>query len=803
MIEIQAPPLPEFSRPIKPTEEYFRLLVEASSDIIVVLDRTETIVFVEGSGLKDLGYEKAEVVGMRSVDFVHPDDLAEQTRMAELAATNRGTATRSEARIRHRDGSWVTCEVIVRAMLAPDGQPILITTIRNIAERLEAARKIRESEATLRQIFDASLDIISINRFSDGGYIYTNQTFEVTGHDQKATVGKTSSKLGLWADRAQYKEYQRRLLERGLVRNMEVDFRLKDGTRAPCLISSTVAEINGERCVVSFTRDITKIKKTETELIAAREAALGASRAKSEFLSSMSHEIRTPMNAILGMTELVLDTKLNAEQRRYLDVVINNGNALLELINDILDLAKIESGRLNLEAMDFDVVELTEKVADTLAVRAHEKEIELAVRFEAGVETALSGDPLRLRQVLVNLIGNAIKFTDRGEVVVTVKRNRDGKGPGSLIFAVSDTGIGISHEHLSSIFSEFTQADSSISRKYGGTGLGLAIVGRLVALMGGRVWAESELGKGSTFFFTVELGTARASAVRNSLEKGPDLAGMRALVVDDNFTNRIILREMLESEGASVVEAASAEEGLLQIEEAQTVGSPFGLLLLDCVMPGMNGLEMARHVRNNLGLRDVIIMILSSNELNARLSEMKEIGLTQHIVKPVKRRDLFAAIAEAFADAGVCAATSDVGGTPVSPRIENTVFTRPLRILLADDSPDNRLLIGAFLKKTPYKLTSVGDGQEAVEKFQKEKFDLVLMDIQMPVLDGYAAVQTIREWEREHHLPETPIIALTASALLEAVERAKAVGCDSHVSKPISKSVLLEAIAKTVSPPVL
>jgi CheY-like chemotaxis protein/anti-sigma regulatory factor (Ser/Thr protein kinase) len=482
--------------------------------------------------------------------------------------------------------------------------------------------------------------------------------------------------------------------------------------------------------------------------------------------------------------------------------VVNNGNALLELINGILDLAKIEAGRLSLETVSLDIIDLSEKVADTLAVRAHEKHLELAVRFEDGLPTALVGDPLRLRQVLVNLIGNAIKFTERGEIVLAVKRNPAGSGPGSLLFEVSDTGIGISADKVATIFSEFTQGDSSTSRRYGGSGLGLAIVNRLVQLMGGEVWVESELGKGSTFCFTVELGVADSSPIEKaSAANECDLKGTRVLIVDDNLTNRIILREMLEPKGAIVSEACNASEGLHALDEAERAKTPFELLLLDCVMPGINGFEMAKRVRQELRLKDLVIMMLSSNELTARISQMNDLGLSQYIVKPIKRRELYSAIADALAKSRVYEAYMQSGddcskANDAADRTEVLDFS--VRILLADDSPDNRMLVAAFLKHTPYELEMAVDGLEAVEKFRAGKFDLVLMDIQMPILDGYSAVRRIREWESAQRIDQTPIVALTASALDDAVERARAAGCSAHVSKPIKKSTLLRTIASAV-----
>ncbi len=793
---------PDFESAPSRGEDYFRVLIECSSDIFLVLAPGGLIVFAGGGGLKDFGYDPDEVLGQTAGTFIHPDDAAAQGQMAERAIAERGLMVRSEARLKRRDGGWIPCEIMTRAGIDAEGRPILIVTMRNIAERIDAARKLEENAATLRKIFDASLDVISINRFSDGSLIDASSSFTETGFARTEALGKSSNRLNLWANRDQFKDYLRRLHERGIVRNMEVDFRLKDGSVIPNLVSATIADLNGEKCVITFSRDIGKIKKTENELRAAREAALAASRAKSEFLSSMSHEIRTPMNAILGMTDLVLETQLTTEQRRYLDVVANNGNALLELINSILDLAKIEAGRLSLEAVAVDVIELTEKVADTLAIRAHEKHLELAVRVEDGIPSTLMGDPVRLRQVLINLIGNAIKFTECGQVVVAVKRNPAGAGPGSLLFEVSDSGIGISADKVESIFSEFTQADSSTSRKYGGSGLGLAIVKRLVGLMGGEVWVTSAPDNGSTFSFTAELGIADSlPEVKAAVAGECELRGIRALIVDDNAINRTILREMLEPKGAIVTEASSASAGLNALAQAKKSGVPFQILLLDCIMPGINGFEMAKRVRQELRLDDLVIMMLSSNELSARISQMKEFGLSHYIVKPIKRRELYSAITEALADP----ATDRANGASGTDRVQRgklgpgaPVIDRSLQILLADDSPDNRMLIDAFLKQTPYRLELAVDGVEAVEKFKAGKFDLVLMDIQMPVLDGYGAVRQIREWENAQRISQTPIVALTASALDEAVQRARAAGCNAHVSKPIKKTTLLRTIASAV-----
>jgi CheY-like chemotaxis protein/anti-sigma regulatory factor (Ser/Thr protein kinase) len=510
------------------------------------------------------------------------------------------------------------------------------------------------------------------------------------------------------------------------------------------------------------------------------------------------------MNAILGMADLMGESDLDSEQRRYLDTIISNGNALLELINSILDIARVESGRLSLEAVAFDVVELTEKVADTLAVRAHEKGIELAVRFGSGLPPTLVGDPLRLRQVLINLIGNAIKFTGRGEVVIDVALNPGQSNPGSLLFSVRDTGIGIPPDLLPKVFSAFTQADSSTTRKYGGSGLGLTIVERLVALMGGRVWVESELGTGSTFYFTAELGSP--PALTNESEtpehRGPELSGVRALVVDDNATARSIAAELLSAKGALVTEAGSGADGILAIDDADRNRAAFGLMLVDLQMPAMDGIEMIRRMRLGPNGNSPIVILVTSSGLTTRLNAMKDLGVNHYVVKPVKSRELYAAISDAMAQVVAPADAAVEPRREVAPNGSAAhLLDRPLSILLADDSADNRLLIAAYLKKSRYVLDEVEDGQAALDRFMTRAYDVVLMDIQMPVLDGYSAVRMIRQWETANQRRRTPIIALTASALEQDVRRAHQVGCDLHVSKPVKKATLLQAIADVIENP--
>jgi PAS domain S-box-containing protein len=674
-----------------------------------------------------------------------------------------------------------------------NGEPRVVTIARDITIRKEQERKLQSSEAMLREIFDSSVDNISLTSLDDGIIIeVNNELLRSLGLAKEEIVGQRFDQLKVWVSSERLELFMATLLRQREVRNFETTLRTSSGATFPALISAVVLELGGRECALSFARDI-------TDLEAARQKALAASQAKTEFLSSMSHEIRTPMNAILGMADLMGESDLDSEHRRYLDTIISNGNALLELVNSILDLARVESGRLDLEAVAFDVVELTEKVADTLSVRAHEKGIELAVRFGAGLPPMLVGDSLRLRQVLTNLIGNAIKFTTRGEVVVDVGLNPGHSNAGSLLFSVRDSGIGIPREVLPNIFSAFTQADSSTTRKFGGSGLGLTIVERLVALMGGRVWVESEPAVGSTFYFTAELGLPAEVVVKSREDTVLDLSAVHALVVDDNATTRSIVNEMLSARGAAVTESASGAAAILAVDAANRDGVPFGLLLVDLQMPAKDGFEMMRRVRLGLNGDAPIVALVTSIGLTNRLKAMRELGVNHYVVKPVKRHELYATITAAM-DRDAAPALEAVEPRPKKAPTGSLahLLDRPLNILLADDSADNRLLIAAYLKKSRYLLEEVENGQEALDRFMTRAYDVVLMDIQMPVLDGYQAVRMIRQWETANNRRRTPIIALTASALASDVQRTRTAGCDLHVSKPVKKATLLAAIADVI-----
>ncbi len=773
------------------TSKLYQVLIEQSPEAVLVLDGAGVVLYANAATERVFGHGAAEAVGRNALDWVQPDE----------APSFRGlflTAVRGPRQVIHVSGFYRhtgSDDVLYgggRLISHLDDADVrgVLFYFRELHAQRQAADDWAWQRALLGTLINVLPDHVHV-KDTDGHFLTANDAaLRARGVEaRKDFAGKT--------DRDFFPPKVAELLEadeQAVIRSGEASLNqellLERGGKSQWLSVTRVPLRAPDGVVVgliSISHDVTERKAAEQELQRAKEAAEAASRAKSEFLANMSHEIRTPMNGILGMAELALSSELRPRQRDYLKIVKSSAEGLLAVVNDILDFSKIEAGKLHLDRTEFALRDVLGDVLTALAVSAHQKGLELACRIVPAVPDRLIGDPGRLRQVLVNLVGNAIKFTERGEVVVEVELAQPPSAEEVVLrFSVRDTGIGIAPEQQADVFAPFIQADTSTTRPYGGTGLGLSISSRLVSIMGGTLGLHSELGQGSTFFFTVRLvpGHAPAAPV-----VGASLRGLRVLVADNHDTNRRILEEVLQSWQMQPIAVASGQEALRELERAGRE-APFGLLLIGR-LPDVEGLELVARVRRSPELAGAPVVMLSSAEGPGDVAP-PELGIAAYLRTPVKQSDLLETIRQVR---GGSAPTGPVlaPGPMLSPR--------PRRILLVEDNAVNQQVAQRILEQWGHAVVVVNNGCEALEAlFGKEEggrlvppssFDLIVMDVQMPEMDGLQATAELRKREKGARVP---IIGLTAHAMKGDRERCLAAGMDAYITKPIDVQELFHAI---------
>ncbi|HEX8978236.1 MAG TPA: response regulator [Parasulfuritortus sp.] len=765
------------------------LLLDQSSEMLLAVDAATLAIVAANQRVSDmLGYAHSDLIGRPITELECA--LADVFYWEEVRAGG-GEVEDVEGLYACADGSTLPVMKTVRRVVCEDCD-VLLLRVRDERSLKRAETNLAELAAQLRATLESIWEGILVTD-AEGRIVNMNRRFsamwEIPGdilvQDSDAVMAWLSSQL---ADPESAVLGANPAAEDGSDQFDLVELRNGRVFEQRSRLQTMRDQVIGR--VYSF-HDITERIVSEREATLARERAEVANRAKSEFLAMMSHEIRTPMNGVIGVTQLLLDTELDAEQREFAETIRSSGDALLTIINDILDFSKIEAHKLTLEKIDFNLMTLMESFADLYALRAAEKQLDYAWSLSPETPALLRGDPGRLRQILTNLVGNAIKFTARGEIGVAIEVRSTTDHDAELYFAVSDTGIGIPADRLEAIFLPFEQADRSMTRKYGGTGLGLAISAQLAEMMGGEIGVESREGYGSTFWFTARLERQPAAA-RNALlpgeEQMPRLAGNRILVVDDNDHNRRLLHDILSRWSFQVVSAADAETAMHVIEAAARVGRPFQLALVDARLPGMDGEALGRWLRDHPKLAETRLVLMTRVGQRADARRLAENGFAGHLSKPVKRALLIDCLLRVF--------KKETGAARAESRSAGSVRNRTARILLAEDNKINQVVAIAMLKKLGLANVDIAqDGQEALAMAANVPYDLILMDCLMPNMDGYQATHELRR--RGVNLP---ILAITANAMAEDVDRCLAAGMNDYLAKPINYELLTAAMDKWLPP---
>jgi len=762
---------------------YFEALVNNSPVAIASLDLEGRIISCNPAFSRLFGYTGREAVGRDLDSLIAPEGRrTEASQYTEQVA--RGEVVHGLGQRRRSDGGLVDVELYGVPVIVGDEQVGVLALYHDLSDLKQAQVELQRQKQYWETLVE-NMPVAVVILDQQERIVSCNPAFQILfGYTEADVVGKELDALIVHngAERFEAAGITQQTLRGGVIHRLARRSR-RDGTEVDVEIFALPILLEGKQVgAVGLYHDI-------SELAEARRGAEAADRAKSQFLANMSHEIRTPMNGVMGMIELALDTALTPEQADYLKSAHESAEALLALLNDILDFSKIEAGHLELEAISFNLRTTLESVADSLAHRAEDKGLEMACDVREDCPIYVRGDPGRLRQVLVNLAGNAVKFTDRGEVVIQVEPVSETEAHALVRFTVRDTGIGIPPEQQATLWERFVQADGSTTRKYGGTGLGLAISRQLVEMMGGTIGVESQPGVGSTFWFTVPFDT-RAEPRSIPLAAPEELVGLRVLAIDDNATSRTILTKVLLRFGCEAEAVATGARALERLRSAALAGIPYRIVLLDMQMPGMDGEQIARTIKQDARIRDVIVVILTSMGKRGDAARMEAIGCAGYLVKPIKPSQLIEALVAVLGQS-----QHQVRDERPQLITRHTISEQKnLRILLVEDNPINRKLAVALLSRAGYPVETVENGRQAVDALKAHRYGLVLMDVQMPEMDGFEATQVVRaqEGSRDH----TPIIAMTAHALKGDRERCLAAGMDDYLSKPLQRPELFKAIER-------
>ena len=771
--------------------EKLALVVERTSNGMMITDKNGYVEWINQGFTKLSGYTLEELAGRKPGHILQGPDTDHNTVKRIGEALSRKTGIHVELVNYHKSGYRYWLELDIEPIFDDAGKLINYISVENdISERRATNAALEQFKATLDQTFDAVFIFDSQTLY----FTYVNHgAVNQIGYSREEMLNMTPVDIKPEFTQASFREMLAPLTKKQVASlSLETVHRHRDGRHIPVdILLQLVDRPGGSSEFVAIVRDVTEQKRILRELEQSRDEARQAARVKSEFLANMSHEIRTPMNAILGMAHLLSNTAPSPTQMNFIEKIQAAGNNLLGIINDILDFSKIEAGQMKIEEVAFELDGVLAGISDMVAVKAQEKGLELLFHAKKGIPRHLVGDPLRIGQVLINLVNNAVKFTHKGEVVISVEGGDVETGRIPLHFVVRDTGIGMSPPQVQALFQPFSQADASTTRKFGGTGLGLAICRQLALLMGGDIWVESEEGKGSAFHFQLTL-TCPSEKERRPFIPTPDLRGMRVLVLDDNAMFQEITKEMLEDFTFHVTLASTGKEAIARLEEAVTEGTPIDLVLADWKMPGMDGLETSRKIRSNprISQTPTIIMITAFGHEEV-MERAEQIGLDGFLIKPVNRSLLFNTIMECFGKSvdRKKRSHSFLGTDPDTHR-----KLKGLHVLLVEDNPLNQDVARELLEAVGVTVTVADNGRKAVEAVERTDFDAVLMDIQMPEMDGYEAMQIIRSRESgERHIP---LIAMTANVMSADRKRVKSAGADDQVDKPVTPSLLYAALAK-------